>query len=134
VILTLTTMEMRIAGGPYLVPLSVNNASRLSTMTLTVTYNPSVLRVRNVQDGLFMRQGGVTATFQPKIDAVAGRVDIVVTRGGDLAGASGAGLIAALQFDAVGTGNSMIQVSGLATNPEGGAVPLTFTPVNATVR
>jgi general secretion pathway protein D len=134
VILTLTQPELRVAGGPYLIPLSVNNASRLSTMTLTITYNPAVLRVRNVQDGLFMRQGGATATFQPKIDAVAGRVDIVVTRGGDQAGASGAGLIAALQFDAVGSGSSLIQVSGLATNPEGGAVPLQFTPVTASVR
>ena len=30
-------------------------------MTLTVTFNPAVLRVRNVQEGTFMRQGGVTA-------------------------------------------------------------------------
>ena len=41
-------------------------------MTLTVTYNPNVLRVRTVQEGTFMRQGGVTATFTPRIDAVAG--------------------------------------------------------------
>ena len=82
---------MRVASGPSTVPLSVNNASRLSTMTLTVTYNPHVLRVRNVQEGTFMRQGGVTATFTPRIDAVAGRVDIAITRSGDQAGASGTG-------------------------------------------
>ena len=38
-----------------------------------------------------MRQGGVTATFTPRIDAVAGRVDIAITRSGDQAGASGTG-------------------------------------------
>ena len=90
-IVTATGTEFRVAGGPYTVPLSVNNASRLSTMTLTVTYNPNVLRVRTVQEGTFMRQGGVTATFTPRIDAAAGRVDIAVTRTGDQAGASGAG-------------------------------------------
>jgi len=126
--------ELRTAGGPYTVPLSVANASRLSMVTLTVTFNPAVLRVRNVQEGTFMRQGGVTATFTPRIDIGSGRVDIAVARNGDRAGASGAGLLAALLFDAVGPGNSLIQVSGVASNPEGGALPLVFAPVSVTVR
>jgi type II secretory pathway component GspD/PulD (secretin) len=129
-----TTPEMRVAGGPYTTPLSVNNASRLSTLTLTVTFNPAVLRVRNVQEGTFMRQGGATAAFTPRIDNVAGRVDIAITRTSDQAGASGTGLLAALLFDAVGVGNSLVQVSGVGSNPEGGAVPLQFSPVTVTVR
>jgi general secretion pathway protein D len=134
VIVTTPGTEFRLAGGPYTVPLSVNNASRLSTLTLTVTYNPNVLRVRNVQDGTFMRQGGATATFTPRIDAAAGRVDIAVTRTGDQVGASGSGLLAALLFDAIGDGNSLIQVSGVASTPEGSPIPLQFTPVTVTVR
>jgi general secretion pathway protein D len=126
--------EFRTAGGPYTVPLAVANASRLSMITLTVTFNPAVLRVRNVQEGTFLRQGGVTANFTPRIDLATGRVDIAVTRSGDQSGASGSGLLAALLFDAVGPGNSLIQVSGVASNPEGGAVPLQFTPVSVTVR
>jgi general secretion pathway protein D len=126
--------EFRIAGGPYTVPLSVSNASRLSTLTVTVTFNPAVLRVRSVQEGTFMRQGGVTAMFTPRIDAATGRVDIAVTRSGDRAGASGAGLIGALLFDAVGPGNSLIQISGVASTPEGAAMSLQFTPASVTVR
>ena len=134
VIVTTTTPEWRVSGGPYVVPLSVNNAQRLSTLTLTVTYNPAVLRVRNVQEGTFMRQGTVTATFTPRIDAAAGRVDIAVVRTGDSAGASGAGLLAALMFDAVGQGNSLIQVSGVASTPEGVPIQLQFSPAAVTVR
>ena len=134
VIVTTTSPELRASGGPYLVPLSINNAARLSTITLTVTYNPAVLRVRNVQEGTFMRQGAVTATFTPRIDAGAGRVDIAVVRTGDNAGASGAGLLAALMFDAVGEGSSQIQVSGVASSPEGVPLPLTFSSANVTVR
>ena len=126
--------EFRVAGGPYTVPLSVSNATRFSTVTLTVTYNPAVLRVRNVQEGTFMRQGNVTAMFTPRIDAGTGRVDIAVTRSGDQAGASGAGLIGALLFDAIGPGNSLIQISGVAASPEGTALPLQFTPASVTVR
>jgi general secretion pathway protein D len=116
------------------VPVALNNASRVSVMTLTITFNPKVLRVRNVQDGTFMRQGGIATTFTPQIDAANGRVDIAITRTGDQVGASGAGLLAALLFDAVGPGNSLIQVSGVGSNPEGGAVPLLFAPVSVTVR
>jgi general secretion pathway protein D len=126
--------EFRIAGGPYTVPLSVSNASRLSTLTVTVTFNPAVLRVRSVQEGTFMRQGGVTAMFTPRIDTATGRVDIAVTRSGDRAGASGSGLIGALLFDAIGPGNSLIQISGVASTPEGAALPLQFTPASVTVR
>lgn len=126
--------EFRVAGGPYTVPLAVANASRLSTVTLTVTFNPSVLRVRNVQEGTFLRQGGVTAMFTPRIDNATGRVDIVVVRSGDQAGASGSGLIGALMFDAAGPGQSLIQVSGVASSPEGTALPLQFAPASVTVR
>jgi len=87
-----------------------------------------------VQEGTFMRQGGVTASFTPRIDAAAGRVDIVVTRIGDQTGASGAGLLASLLFDAVGAGGSLIQMSGVATTPEGTPVPVQFSPVTVTVR
>ena len=126
--------EMRVASGPSTVPLSVNNASRLSAMTLTVTFNPNVLRVRTVQEGTFMRQGGVTATFTPRIDAVAGRVDIVITRSGDQAGASGTGLLAALCSTRSGRATRRSPVSGVASSPEGSPVALQFTPVAVTVR
>jgi general secretion pathway protein D len=132
--LTTPSPEFRIAGGPYTAPLSVANASRLSTITLTVTFNPNVVRVRTVQEGVFMRQNNVSATFTPRIDVGTGRVDIAITRTGDPAGASGSGLLAALLFDAVGPGSTLIQISGVASTPEGTAIPLQFTPANVTVR
>ncbi len=134
VIITPADREFRIAGGPYIAPISINNASRISTMSLTVTFNPSVVRVRNVQEGTFLRQGGATVSFTPKIDAVAGRVDITVTRVGDQVGASGAGLIASLLFDGVTTGSSTITVSGVATAPDGTPIQLQFSPVTVNVR
>jgi general secretion pathway protein D len=134
IIITPPGTEFRVAGGPYTVPVSINNASRVSNLTLTVTFNPNVLRVRTVQDGTFMRQGGTTTSFTPRIDAPAGRVDIAITRTADQAGASGAGLLAALLFDGVGPGSSVIQVNGVGNTPEGAAVSLQFNPVTVTVR
>jgi len=120
--------------GPYTIPVSINNASRLSVLTLTITYNPAVLRVRTVQDGLFMRQGGVTASFTPRIDAAAGRVDIALSRTGDQTGASGAGLLAALLIDAIAPGSTAISVTGVGADPTQAPVVLTFAPVTVTVR
>jgi Flp pilus assembly secretin CpaC len=134
VIITPPGTEFRVAGGPYTTPVSINNASRVSVITLTVRFNPNVLRVRTAQDGTFMRQGGVPTSFTPRIDAATGRVDIAITRMSDQAGASGAGLLAALLFDAVGPGGSVIEVSGVASTPEGTAINLQFNPVTITVR
>jgi type II secretory pathway component GspD/PulD (secretin) len=134
VILTVPGTTFQVAGGPYTMPVSINNASRVSVMTLTITFNPKVLRVRNVQDGTFMRQGGVATTFTPQIDVASGRVDIAITRTGDQVGASGSGLLAALLFDAVGPGSAVVTASGVASTPEGAAVPLQFSPVTVTVR
>ena len=132
--MTVPGTTFQVAGGPYTVPVSINNASRVSVIAVTITFNPNVLRVRTVQEGTFMRQGGVAATFTPRIDATAGRVDIAITRIGDQVGASGAGLLGALLFDAVGPGSSIIQATGIASTPEGAPVPLQFSPVTVTVR
>ena len=123
-----------VGGGPYLVPVSISGASRLSAVSLSITFNPAVLRVRTVQEGSVMRQGGVQATFTQKIDAAAGRVDIAVVRGADVLGVSGTGAVAALMFDAVGPGSSSLALSGVGTVVGGGAAPLQFQPVTVTVK
>jgi general secretion pathway protein D len=134
IIVTPPGTEFRVAGGPYTVPLSINNASRVSTISMTLTYNPGILRVRTVQDGLFMRQGGVTASFMPRPDPTQGRVDIVITRSGDQTGASGTGLLAAVLFDAVAPGTTTISIAAVASAPDGTPVPLVTSPVTVTVR
>jgi hypothetical protein len=134
VILSAPGTDFQVGGGPYTVPISVNGASRFSEVSLSVTFNPAALRVRAVQEGSFLRQGGVTVAFTEAVDAGTGRVDISMTRTGDGAGASGSGLLAAILFEPAGPGESPLTVSGVATNPEGGPVPLTFVPVTVTVK
>ena len=127
--------EFRTAGGPYTVPLAVANASRLSMITLTVTFNPAVLRVRNVQEGTFMRQGGVTANFTPRIDVATGRVDIAVVahrRSGRrvrLGPARGAALRRGRPGQLADPGERRRRAI-----PKVAAVPLHFAPVSVTVR
>jgi hypothetical protein len=134
VIITPPGTEFRVGGGPYTVPISINGVSRASTVTLSVMFNSAVVRARSVQEGSFMRQGGATPAFTPRIDPGAGRVDVVVARTSDATGASGSGLLAAVLFDAIAAGNVTFTVTGTAQTPEGTNIPLTFQPVTVTVR
>ena len=93
----------RVGGGPYTVPISITNVSRLSMITVTLTFDPALLRVRTVQEGSFMRSGGANAAFTQQVSP--GRVDITIARPADSTGASGTGLLGAVLFDAVAPGS-----------------------------
>jgi hypothetical protein len=103
-------------------------------LTVTLSYSAAALRVRTVQEGTFMRQGGVDAVFTQQADPATGRVDITVTRTGDTSGASGAGLIAAVIFDAIAPGTATITPSGTGTATGGRPVSVQVAPVTITVR
>jgi general secretion pathway protein D len=126
--------NMTLGAGPYTVPISISGASRISMLSLSITYNPAVLRVRSVQEGTFMRQGGIAATFTSQPDP-AGRVDIVITRPNDLTGAVGTGLLAAILFEPIGAGTSTVTMTGVGTVAGTGApAALQFSPVTVTVK
>jgi hypothetical protein len=116
------------------VPLSIIDASRISTVTLTLLFDPTKLRVRAVQEGSFMRTGGADVTFSQQVNAATGRVDVILTRAADTVGASGTGLLAAVLFDAIGAGPVTLTLSGTATGPGGTPMGLQFRPVTITVQ
>ncbi len=126
--------EFRIGGGPYTVPLSIANASRASAVNIALSFDPATLRVRSVQEGSFLRQGGVEAAFSQQVDAVNGRITITITRINDQTGAAGSGLLAAVLFDAVGPGTAVLSTTGGVTAPDGTSMPVQFMPASVTVR
>jgi general secretion pathway protein D len=132
VLLNPSGTTFRVGGGPYTVPISINNATRITMITLTLTFDPAVLRVRSVQEGSFMKTGGANATFTQQ--AGNGRVDITLSRGADAIGASGTGLLAVVLFDAIAPGAATLSLSGAATGPGGTAMGLQFRPVTITVQ
>jgi len=123
---------LRVGQGPYNIPLSITGAQRLSTVTLTVTFDPRVLRVRTVQEGSFLRSGGANVTFTQQVNN--GRIDITMARGADATGVSGTGLLSAVLFDAIAPGTVTLTVSGTATGPGNTPMGLQFRPVTLTVQ
>jgi general secretion pathway protein D len=127
--------EFRMNGGPYTVPISITGASQISSVSLTVTYNPAVLRIAAAQEGTFLRAGGVAAVFNQQPDPAGGRLDVAIIRPNDLTGVAGTGLLAALVFDTIAPGPANLNVTGSASGPTGTPVSLQFGPVpNVTVR
>ena len=122
----------RVGGGPYTVPISITDASRITTVVLTLTFDPTKLRVRSVQEGSFMRSGAATASFTQQVSG--NRIDITLVRTADATGASGTGLLAAVLFDAIAPGTNTFTLSGTATGPGGAPMGLRFTPVTITVQ
>jgi hypothetical protein len=123
---------MRVGGGPYTVPLSIANASRISGITLTLVYDPTKLRVRSVQEGSFMKSGGVNVAFTQQVGA--NRIDITLVRAADATGASGTGALAAVLFDAIAPGTAVFSASGTATAPGGVPMGLRFAPATAMIQ
>jgi type II secretory pathway component GspD/PulD (secretin) len=132
VVLTPPTAEFKVGSNALTMPINITNASRMSSVTLTVTYNPTALRVRSVQQGSFMSTAGSAVAFTED-HATPGRVDIVIMRTADNTGAAGTGMLAALLFDAIGTGPANLSITGSASAPGGIAIPVQFAPVNTVV-
>jgi general secretion pathway protein D len=132
--LTPPAVPMAVAGPAATVPISVFGASRVSTVTLSLRFDPRVLRPRLVQEGLFMASGGGTVTFAQQVDATAGRIDITLSRTADTTGVSGDGLLASVVFDAVGSGVSALSLGGVVTNPAGLPMPVQFGQTSVTVK
>ncbi|MCC7180597.1 MAG: tetratricopeptide repeat protein [Acidobacteria bacterium] len=126
--------EMRVGSGPYTVPVSISGASRLTAVTVSITFNPALLRVRSVSEGTFMRQGGATPTFTQQVDPAAGRIDIAIVRPGDQVGASTTGLLAAILLEPVAAGTGTLSISGSGTVAGGGTATLQFAPAGVVVR
>jgi hypothetical protein len=132
VIISPPATALRVGQGPYNIPISITGAQRLSTVTLTMIFDPAKLRVRTVQEGSFLRAGGANVTFSQQVGR--GRIDITIVRGPDVTGASGTGLLAAVLFDAIAPGDVQLIVSGSATGPGGTAMGLQFRPVTVTIQ
>ena len=125
---------LQVGAGPYTVPLAISGASQVATLTLTLRYDPGLLRVSAVQEGSFMRQGGADVTFTHQVDRDGGRIDLVAVRPGDPLGAAGSGVLAAVIFEALRPGEATLVPNGLGLTPAGGPVELDFTPAAAVIR
>jgi general secretion pathway protein D len=99
------------AGGKLTVSVSIENAVDAGGANFALSFNPKILKLVTVQDGGFLSQGGKASSLSPRIDNDNGTATISVTRPSGPPGVSGSGVLASLQFEAVGSGIASITFS-----------------------
>ncbi|MGH9427266.1 MAG: cohesin domain-containing protein, partial [Terriglobia bacterium] len=99
------------AGTKITVAVSIDNAQDASGASFALSFNPKVLKLVNVQDGGFLSQGGKASSLSQKIDNDNGTATVSLTRPAGSPGVSGSGILANLQFEAVGPGITSITFS-----------------------
>jgi general secretion pathway protein D len=123
-----------IGGGPYVMPIQIAGATDIASVSLTITYNPSVLSAPRVGQGSFMAQSGVAPTFTENVSEANGRIEMAFARPTSQPGASGSGTLGALSFGARAAGSSDVTITGVATTTTGQIVPLQFGSTRVVVR
>ena len=101
-------------------------------MTLTLTFDPTKLRVRTVQEGSFMRAGGVDVAFTQQVNGRPRRHHDGAR--GDATGASGTGSARGGPVRRDCAGRRDADAERLGTGPGGTAMGLQFRPVTVTVQ
>jgi hypothetical protein len=128
------TGALLAGGGPHTMPIQIIGVADLATLSLTITYDPTVVKEPSVTAGSFMGQGGAESTLVPGIDPAAGRIDLAFTRPTNGRGATGNGLLAAIAFRAGDAGSTDVRITGVGTTSRGESVPLVFGLARITVR
>ncbi len=114
-------------GDSFSVQLNVSGASNLYGWQVDVFFNPSVIHVLSTSQGTFLSSGGFTTFFlNGTLNNTLGLVDdLLATRLGSVLGASGNGLLATLNFQAVGPGVSPISLGNVVlASPSGASLPV----------
>jgi Cohesin domain len=99
-------------GEIFSLDIEVSGVNDLYAFQLDVDYTPSVLSAVGVTEGTFLLTAGATFFVPGTIDNVGGSISFIAdTLIGAVAGVSGDGVLAEIEFTAVGPGSSPISIS-----------------------
>ena len=98
-------------GDTFTVQLKAENISDLAGWQSDITFDPAVLKVNNVSEGSFLKQGGGSTHFlKGTIDNEAGRIADVGSARLSEGGVSGEGTLLSVTFTAKANGESRLSV------------------------
>jgi general secretion pathway protein D len=109
-------------GSEITVALMANSPDPLLGAGVVLKFDPAVLQVLKVDEGTFLKQGGVDTTFNSSVTPTVGRLVASARRTGD-AGAQGAGSLLTITFKVMAPAqNSPIQLLSASPVSAGGSV------------
>ena len=100
-------------GTSFTVALNLEPDQPIMSVPLSMNFDPKLFEITGVQEGDFMRQGGVASNFSSRVDRATGQVFATVTRSGGI-GASAPGTLLTLNVRALSAGSGNFSVLTLA--------------------
>lgn len=99
------------SGSRFTVSALIENAQNVGALSFSLSFDPKAVRLLSVEDGGFLSKYGRASSVAPQIDNENGKVTVSITRPGGNGGVGGNGVLANLQFEAVGPGRAQISFS-----------------------
>jgi hypothetical protein len=111
-------------GNTFVVGVNISGVTDLYSFQFDLSFNPAVLQVTNVLEGVFLLSGGGTTFFVPgTIDNTAGNVTFNAdTLIGAIPGVSGNGTLVLFDFTALAQGTSALTISNVILQDSTGAL------------
>lgn len=122
-------------GREFRMSVNMQSDQEVSNMSLNLSFNPQVVKLKEIIEGGFIRQLGEKVPFLKNIDNTGGGCIIGFSSPELGKGVKGAGTIAILVFESSGQGETAVAVSNVSANsPRGQAVAFTTAEGRVTVR
>ncbi len=119
-------------GSEFSVAVQVKDVEQLYSAPLFVKYNPAILELMSLNEGVFLKQDGQSTVFSSSPNRTTGQVIVGYKQGTGGKGASGAGVLFNLNFKALAEGETTLEVNRVNfRNPEG--VRLQVAPETVTI-
>ena len=114
--------------------LMLSTPQPVSSISLTIGYDPSVLQVTDVVEGQLLTSDGTATTFTQRVDPSTGQIRASITRAPtSTTGAIGQGAVVTLDLSpvAASTSSSLRVISVTATAPDGTTINLPTPPAQS---
>ncbi len=123
-------------GEPVVVQIVVDNANNVGSTPFHLRYNKEVLQyLPPGQEGMFMKSDGANTVFLATDIAGGGEVVVGLSRLGAGQGASGSGILATFQFQAINPGECGFAFTGASVkDPQARNLPAAFNVVPVSVQ
>lgn len=109
-----------LLGSSFTIPVLIVGASNLNSWQFDISYDPLLFRVNSVTEGTFLSSFGATLFTPGVIDNNTGLLSLVADAYVDLPpDPSGAGVLANIEFTALGIGQSAVTLSNVFLNLDG---------------
>jgi general secretion pathway protein D len=122
-------------GREFRISVEIRSELEIGSLTVNLSFNPQVARLKDVSEGGLGRQLGEKVPFLKNIDNASGACTIGLSSPAPGKGIKGGGILAVLVFESVAPGEGAITVTGVTANgPTGEPVPFESNESQVTVR